>query len=70
LEPLMKDTMNQTDAPGAQNEAPKGVDGEAKRPTSAQAPKGMDAESSHGSEELEDIAPEREERVPSTNSYG
>lgn len=66
----MKDAMNQTDAPAARNEAPKGMDAEAQRPTSAQAPKGMDAEGSHGPEELEDVAPEREERVPSTNSYG
>ena len=66
----MKDSMNQTDAPAAQNEAPKGMDAEAKRPTSTQAPKGVDAEGSRGPEELEDIAPEREEHVPSTNSYG
>lgn len=66
----MKDPMNQPDAPAAQSEAPQGMDAEPKRPASAQAPKGMDAENSRGSEELEDIAPEREERVPSTNSYG
>lgn len=66
----MKDGMSHTDAQTAQNETPKGMDAEPKRAGSAQAPKGMDAESAHGPEELEDIAPEREERVPSTNSYG
>lgn len=57
--------------------APRGMDPEPDRGQPREAPKGMDPEPSHavqggatGPEELEDTAPEREERVPSMNSYG